>query len=1068
MATDKAPRVFISYAWEDDAFKQWILRLAETLDRDGILVRLDQRHCEPTQPFPQFMASEIRHADLVLVVGSPQYRIKVHSTEDQLISTGVGYESILLASHWSQGNLQKVITAIGRGTRAESLPDFLVTLPAFDLSDPDDRREYDKLVEYLHAKRPDANLKSSPSGFRSGPLPLWDRGLRFTFLYALRDYIENRWPDLGGKAIYPSLREFAHGIVAVPESIYKKINQNLDANHVALILGATGTGKSVAAAAIAYRWSRQSGRFSYWLDCSEFQLVSESIIRGEIASVLGDGGSNFVVLDNAHNAPEFARWVVAQYRQHNSSGNRLLVLSCPLPAHAAATEASFVSLLDACTVHTDSTPELLRCTALRLACRAGLANQEWHAAEFERWHQEFGGDVVAFALAMTQAGRGDPQARSVTGYVRSTYIDRFRKVDGGLAALSRLASASMIDITLDDAGLGEHGVSAADLLLRDGLLRTFERSGSRRWGFSHTGLGRLIANTLAMDKGSQLEALCADALLDAIHDSPRLLGPLLIRLDPKNELFPVRKFVLKRLTQDKSLMPFMVEQPLVALAAHRHFPELFPWAQALGDEGTMTATLTSLVDQQLQGVVAFIRGIRQFSRTASDHWFDSLLSMNEFRGSLETRPPDEIAALLTFCEVSKPDLVTEIIGNLLLSKVFMQRSSQAFPHQVGSLAMFLDKRVHGSAQVYLSNVMRSESFLSKATESRPDLVAVFIKLALVLLPAEAERLLMELVGNERLFESLVDGPPNLARVFLELAFVRVPEQGAPLLRKFLMDPRTASRASSDRPEEAGQFFVFAHRHEPDLTETVIRALVNRPEFSDTREQLPPILSPSVLRIALRADSAATRACISGIVARENFRHLLCSSPPIHVTRVLHALEIVERSYGELAISWLLQSSSFESVLLESEPEQIATLLKLFASAQAETTARLTSRVLQADLFVKRAAIATPVHVASILRFASRSSRQSVTDFTSRWWARYVDRNRKPDGKTLASCAPMLRIANEFAPVIACEMLEWLRSPGVDFAAAMHGVPREIRLGLVNALAESRKTLAPSQMKALTD
>ena len=82
MTERKAPRVFISYAWEDDAYKHWIERLAMTLERDGISVRYD-KYCEPSQPLPSFMNSEVRLADRVLVVGSPQYRIKVHSTEDR-------------------------------------------------------------------------------------------------------------------------------------------------------------------------------------------------------------------------------------------------------------------------------------------------------------------------------------------------------------------------------------------------------------------------------------------------------------------------------------------------------------------------------------------------------------------------------------------------------------------------------------------------------------------------------------------------------------------------------------------------------------------------------------------------------------------------------------------------------------------------------------------------------------------------------------------------------------------------------------------------------------------------
>ena len=47
MIERKASRVFISYAWEDDAYKHWIERLAKTLVKDGFYVRYD-RDCEPS------------------------------------------------------------------------------------------------------------------------------------------------------------------------------------------------------------------------------------------------------------------------------------------------------------------------------------------------------------------------------------------------------------------------------------------------------------------------------------------------------------------------------------------------------------------------------------------------------------------------------------------------------------------------------------------------------------------------------------------------------------------------------------------------------------------------------------------------------------------------------------------------------------------------------------------------------------------------------------------------------------------------------------------------------------
>jgi hypothetical protein len=97
--TTTAPiRVFISYAWEDDDYRQWVARLAAQLIEDGIDARLDCWHVQVGQTIPGFMNSEVRLADKVLVLCSPKYRQKVHTMEDGGPSTGSGWESMLLSS----------------------------------------------------------------------------------------------------------------------------------------------------------------------------------------------------------------------------------------------------------------------------------------------------------------------------------------------------------------------------------------------------------------------------------------------------------------------------------------------------------------------------------------------------------------------------------------------------------------------------------------------------------------------------------------------------------------------------------------------------------------------------------------------------------------------------------------------------------------------------------------------------------------------------------------------------------------------------------------------------------
>lgn len=130
-----APRVFVSYAWEDDEYKTWVERLSTRLRKDGVNVRLDAWHCR-SRTIPEFMNSEARAADKVLIVCSPKYREKVHAMEDGERITGSGWEAMLVGSALFAGlaGPSKIVVSLARGEWGKAAPDFLVGLPYFDLS----------------------------------------------------------------------------------------------------------------------------------------------------------------------------------------------------------------------------------------------------------------------------------------------------------------------------------------------------------------------------------------------------------------------------------------------------------------------------------------------------------------------------------------------------------------------------------------------------------------------------------------------------------------------------------------------------------------------------------------------------------------------------------------------------------------------------------------------------------------------------------------------------------------------------------------------------------------------
>jgi tetratricopeptide (TPR) repeat protein len=129
------------------------------------------------------MDREVRHADRVLVVGSPGYQQKVHGMEDGAKLTGVGWEAMLVTAALFGGQLgrDKLSLAVLRGSRKESLPSFLQTTPSFDLTNPDTfEDQYRELLRELADRKEGAPvLGELPADIEPAPVePLTGTGAR--------------------------------------------------------------------------------------------------------------------------------------------------------------------------------------------------------------------------------------------------------------------------------------------------------------------------------------------------------------------------------------------------------------------------------------------------------------------------------------------------------------------------------------------------------------------------------------------------------------------------------------------------------------------------------------------------------------------------------------------------------------------------------------------------------------------------------------------------------------------------------------------------------------------------
>jgi hypothetical protein len=74
-AEDIAPKVSVSYSWEDEAHMQWVCEFAARLRGDGVAVSLDQWMVGLGKPLPEFMDKLVRENERVLVICTPRVRV---------------------------------------------------------------------------------------------------------------------------------------------------------------------------------------------------------------------------------------------------------------------------------------------------------------------------------------------------------------------------------------------------------------------------------------------------------------------------------------------------------------------------------------------------------------------------------------------------------------------------------------------------------------------------------------------------------------------------------------------------------------------------------------------------------------------------------------------------------------------------------------------------------------------------------------------------------------------------------------------------------------------------------
>ncbi len=163
------PTAFVSYSWDSDEHRGWVLALATRLRGDGVETALDQWHLVPGDQLPTFMEKAVRESDYVLIVCTPRYKDR---SERRL--GGVGYEGdIITGQVLTTRNERKFIPVLRKGDWSEAAPTWLAGKYHVDLhNEPYDERHYrDLLTTMLGTREPAPPVRQAPERASQRPVP---------------------------------------------------------------------------------------------------------------------------------------------------------------------------------------------------------------------------------------------------------------------------------------------------------------------------------------------------------------------------------------------------------------------------------------------------------------------------------------------------------------------------------------------------------------------------------------------------------------------------------------------------------------------------------------------------------------------------------------------------------------------------------------------------------------------------------------------------------------------------------------------------------------------------------
>jgi hypothetical protein len=179
--------VFISYSWENDSHKKWVLEFALRLRSDGVEIIIDQTHLDLGARSPEFMERSVRDSSRVLVICTETYKRRFDNREG-----GAGYEGhIITGEIVNEVGRNKFIPVLRSGDWKSAMPTALSGVIGVDLRN-DSTQEYRNLVRNLHGVSSAPPIGGPPQWLASSPDSAEPSGMVEAFEASSKRYLEQR------------------------------------------------------------------------------------------------------------------------------------------------------------------------------------------------------------------------------------------------------------------------------------------------------------------------------------------------------------------------------------------------------------------------------------------------------------------------------------------------------------------------------------------------------------------------------------------------------------------------------------------------------------------------------------------------------------------------------------------------------------------------------------------------------------------------------------------------------------------------------------------------------------